>query len=1241
MRIGIGSALIVPCALAALLLSTRANAHGDATWVASLDTTIGSDHLTYSDGKGTHLYAGDTYGSHGIRRALTYFNIASTSGCTDNIGGNGFNDCVIPSGSQITSASVTFYLEKLPGGQGTETFSLYRLYQGWSEGSSNSDPDLGGGGLRPASGADATWQYRVYSLGYTWSTLGGYFSGARASNNMGTGLGAKTFSSANLASDVQLWVNSASSNHGWILRGPEATTYKSARVFGSRESATASHRPTLHIQYLRPQGASCSATHDCKSGLSCTDGVCCNVASCTALNECHYAGTCQPGSGTCSNPTKTNGTACSSDSNVCTSDVCESGTCSHLTNQGGVLCRAKNGDCDLADYCSTGSSTCPDNKKSSGTACTNDGNPCTIDKCNGTDKTCPYDPAPNTQQCRASAGVCDVAEFCDGVSTTCPVDGFLGSSTQCRAASCLNGTTAILPAFCSGGSASCPSQTTQNCSPTTCQGSTCLGGCAVDGDCASGNYCDAPTCKPLKSSGTTCGANHECSSGYCVDGVCCNTACGGTNPNDCQACNTGTVGQCQTLPSTHVCNASQGVCDVAEYCNGSSTSCPSNSFKSSSTECRAASCTNGVETLAADCPGNGVDCPQQQTQSCDPFVCGATACRTSCTADTHCIVGDYCNGSSCVPKVANGLSCSANHQCTSGHCTDGVCCNTACNGQCQACDVTPGVCKPVTGAPRGSRAACAADGSACDGYCNGTLTAQCFYPGGTTECTGPSCTNGVATLQAFCNGSGSCPAEQTQTCSPFSCGPTQCFANCSLDVQCADGYFCSGGLCKPKSTDGKACGAGNQCQSGFCVDGVCCDAACSGQCQACDSTGSVGTCTAVTGAPHGSRPACITDGSLCGGTCDGKLTSTCTYAGPGTVCRQASCTNDNATIEAFCTGTGHCPAEVRQDCAPFQCNTAGTACAGNCTLDTDCAPSQFCAGGVCTPKRQVGDACSSSGSCISGVCVDGYCCNEACTGQCEACDVAGSEGTCSAVSGAPHGTRAACTGDGTACDGACDGSDRTGCAYPTTGTSAARLPARAAWRPSRRTAPATATCPAMQQQVCPASCNSSGLCAGGCTTNSECGAGKYCSAGVCVAELPDGQPCSSDAQCTNAHCVDGYCCNVACSGQCHGLRCARQPGLLRTGGGTAPRRAPDLRRFGPLRSAVRRNGHAEVRVPGQRDLLRRRLVQQRRRHGAGGVQLGRHLSAADDPGLLAVCVQRSGLRHVVRHERRLPERLRV
>ena len=36
-------------------------------------------------------------------------------------------------------------------------------------------------------------------------------------------------------------------------------------------------------------------------------------------------------------------------------------------------------------------------------------------------------------KCRASAGVCDLAEACDGATAACPANGFAPATTQCRA----------------------------------------------------------------------------------------------------------------------------------------------------------------------------------------------------------------------------------------------------------------------------------------------------------------------------------------------------------------------------------------------------------------------------------------------------------------------------------------------------------------------------------------------------------------------------------------------------------------------------------------------------------------------------------------------------------------------------------------------------------------------------------------------------------------------------------------
>src|SRR5207244_4178374 len=54
------------------------------------------------------------------------------------------------------------------------------------------------------------------------------------------------------------------------------------------------------------------------------------------------------------------------------------------------------------------------------------------------------------------------------------------------------------------------------------------------------------------------------------------------------------------------CRASAGACDVAETSTGTSTTCPADGFASSSTQCRASA---GECDPAENCPGNGPNCP--------------------------------------------------------------------------------------------------------------------------------------------------------------------------------------------------------------------------------------------------------------------------------------------------------------------------------------------------------------------------------------------------------------------------------------------------------------------------------------------------------------------------------------------------------------------------------------------------------------------------------------------------------
>jgi MYXO-CTERM domain-containing protein len=521
-------------------------------------------------------------------------------------------------------------------------------------------------------------------------------------------------------------------------------------------------------------------------------------------------------------------------------------------------------------------------------------------------------------------------------------------------------------------------------------------------------------------------------------------------------------------------------------------------YPGNTVQCRAAACANGVATIAAFCVNTG-SCPAIQTQACAPFQCSGTQCGGDCVVDSNCATGSYCFGGICKLKADPGVACSAANQCKSGYCVDSVCCNSPCSGQCQACNEPNklGTCSAVTGAPKGGRPACATDGTACGGTCNGVLTATCAYP--SVQCRAPACSNDVATLAASCDGMGACPPMQTQACVPFKCSGTNCGGNCVLDSDCSGGSFCAAGVCLGKLPLGFGCGEDSHCLSGYCVDGVCCGGGCVGQCEACDNPGQQGTCLPVIGAPHGARPQCTNDGSVCSGTCNGSLTTGCAYPGAQSQCRAPACTNNVATIAAYCAGNGMCPAMQTQVCAPFLCE--GTQCGGDCTIDSECASGHYCSAGVCKLMKEIGQPCGQPNECNSGYCADGYCCNEACSGQCEACDTQNALGVCAVVLGAPHGGKSACAGAGT-CQGQCDGIDATTCAFPGMTVECSAASCQDSVQKSSANCDGVGSCqPAVTQSCGNFGCDGT-VCKTECASPSDCKEGLVCVATQCV--VPEG-----------------------------------------------------------------------------------------------------------------------------------------
>ena len=379
-------------------------------------------------------------------------------------------------------------------------------------------------------------------------------------------------------------------------------------------------------------------------------------------------------------------------------------------------------------------------------------------------------------------------------------------------------------------------------------------------------------------------------------------------------------------------------------------------------------------------------------------------------------------------RLANGAACSGNGQCLSSFCVDGLCCDLACDGQCQACDVTPGVCSTVgSGQPHGARPACSGAGSTCGGSCGSSPTA-CDYPDTTLSCRAQSCSASVQTAAATCDGHGACPAPQTTSCGAFKCSGTSCYTTCtSGNSECVAPAVCISGSCMGQLANGTACSGNGDCTSGFCFDGYCCNGSCTGQCQACDVT--PGMCLQVSGAPRGTRTPCNGGTTSCAGQCGTKLTS-CDY--PTSQCRAQSCSASTQTFAASCDGNGACPAVTTKSCSPYVCG--GNACESSCTSDGDCIGGDYCNGASgCLATKPLGHTCGAAGECTSGNCVDGVCCNTSCGGTCQQCNAAG---ICGAIAGSPapgHGTCATDPHGATTCNGYCDGSNAA-CSYPGSAT---------------------------------------------------------------------------------------------------------------------------------------------------------------------------------------------------------------
>jgi spore coat protein A len=265
-----------------------------ATLAPVKDNTLYEDPGgSLSNGAGAYLFAGKTNDSL-LRRALLAFDPSSA----------------IPAGATIQSATLTLTQSRVKANDPDRLLALHLVTRDWGEATSDAEGEEGAGA--PAAPGDATWLHSSYDTAF-WASPGGDYTGtASASRLVPRQLGSYSWSSAAMAQDVRDWLDSPSSNAGWILIGAEGID-ETARRFNSRQHPEAATRPVLEVVFDPPAdtGACCDGSGGCTITTStgcvgtyegddstcepspCTGACCLADGSCSedqTLAECAAAG---------------------------------------------------------------------------------------------------------------------------------------------------------------------------------------------------------------------------------------------------------------------------------------------------------------------------------------------------------------------------------------------------------------------------------------------------------------------------------------------------------------------------------------------------------------------------------------------------------------------------------------------------------------------------------------------------------------------------------------------------------------------------------------------------------------------------------------------------------------------------------------------------------------------------------------------------------------------------------------
>ena len=419
----------------------------------------------------------------------------------------------------------------------------------------------------------------------------------------------------------------------------------------------------------------------------------------------------------------------------CAAPSCDNGKCGVKNSAVGTpVALQTSGDCKLKVCDGSGGAQ----EQTDATDVPDDSNTCTTDSCvNGAPTH-----TPQAGAACGTSGVCNSQGQCVGCNS--PAD-CTGTDDFCKTKICTNNVCGV--AFTA---ANTPlpgaSQAAGDCVTLVCNGSGASQPIAAPSDVpVDGNACTLDQCSgstpqnPPESAGTACttGGGKVCDgAGQCVG---CNTAA------DCAA------------PSGFPCVVA--TCTSAKQCGTSNAA--------ANTPCGGGTCASGVAQLQDKCDGSGA-CVDGGSANCTPYVCGPTACTSSCANDNGCASSFACD---------TGLAV-----CTNGpKCTDY--CNTImanCTGTNQQYFSLAACLASCADLPKGATTDTGGDSVGCRTYhavnaASGPVV-HCPHagPGGAGVC-GPNCDGFCNIALAACTGANQVYSSMAQClteCATFPTSPT-------------------------------------------------------------------------------------------------------------------------------------------------------------------------------------------------------------------------------------------------------------------------------------------------------------------------------------------------------------------------------------------------------------------------------------------------------------------------------------